>query len=58
MDEIQAVSTGNYLSLKDDLVSLVQFVNKYCLIHLIKNAKFSGFVHSIDPISKRYHVYT
>ncbi|XP_013169474.1 PREDICTED: uncharacterized protein LOC106119133 [Papilio xuthus] len=45
-------SVQNYSRLKDDPEILLQFVNKYCTVELIKNTSFSGFVHSIDPISK------
>ncbi|CAG5031890.1 unnamed protein product [Parnassius apollo] len=50
MDEIQSAS-GTSLILKEDPESLLRLVNKYCTINLIRNNSFSGYLHSIDPIS-------
>ncbi|CAG9786275.1 unnamed protein product [Diatraea saccharalis] len=42
---------GNYCKITEDPDVMLQYVNKYVNVRLIKKSSFTGFVHSIDPVS-------
>ncbi|XP_061713244.1 gem-associated protein 6-like [Cydia pomonella] len=51
MDEIQQTVVRNFDSIKDVPEILLSYVDKFVKIQVIKNRCFTGFLHSIDPIS-------
>ncbi|CAH0397988.1 unnamed protein product [Chilo suppressalis] len=42
---------SNYFKVAEDPELLSKFIDKYVKLQVIKNTSFTGFVHSIDPIS-------
>ncbi|KAI8435783.1 hypothetical protein MSG28_004012 [Choristoneura fumiferana] len=51
MTEDQQLSNENFNSIKDYPESLLSYIDKYVKVELIKNSSYSGFLHSIDPIT-------
>ncbi|XP_063361701.1 gem-associated protein 6-like [Cydia amplana] len=51
MDEDQQALVRNFDSIKDVPETLLSYVDKFVKIQVIKNRCFTGFLHSIDPVS-------
>lgn len=52
MDETVSLTEKKSL-LIDDHIDQLSLLDKYVKINLIRNTSFEGFVHSIDPVSRR-----